>query len=103
MDFNQHMRNAAYLGASEDCRMRFLAEHGFAASEVARRRIGPVVVEDRLLYRKELALLGGFRVDVAASTDQLPPGPKISIQGDGHGRREGHWHLCQIPSRDSVW
>jgi acyl-CoA thioester hydrolase len=64
MDFNQHMRNAAYLGASEDCRLRFLAAGGFAASELARRRIGPVVLEDRLVYKKELALLDGFRVEL---------------------------------------
>ena len=61
MDFNQHMRNAAYLGASEDCRMRFLSDRGFAADELVRRRIGPVVLEDRLAYKKELALLDGFR------------------------------------------
>jgi acyl-CoA thioester hydrolase len=64
MDFNQHMRNAAYLGASEDCRVRFLAERGFAPVELARRRIGPVVLEDRLVYKKELALLDGFRVEL---------------------------------------
>jgi acyl-CoA thioester hydrolase len=68
MDFNQHMRNAAYLGASEDCRMRFLAERGFAATELARRRIGPVVLEDRLVYKKELALLDGFRVELVMAT-----------------------------------
>jgi acyl-CoA thioester hydrolase len=64
MDFNQHMRNAAYLGASEDCRLRFLAERGFPATELARRRIGPVVLEDRLVYKKELALLERFRVEL---------------------------------------
>jgi acyl-CoA thioesterase FadM len=32
MDFNQHMKNAAYLGASEDCRMGFLSDRGFSAS-----------------------------------------------------------------------
>jgi acyl-CoA thioester hydrolase len=65
MDFNQHMRNAAYLGASEDCRMCFLAEHGFTMEEFRRRKIGPVVLEDRLVYKKELQLLDGFRVELA--------------------------------------
>jgi acyl-CoA thioester hydrolase len=64
MDFNQHMRNAAYLGASEDCRLRFLAEKGFGAEELRRRRIGPVVLEDRLVYKRELPLLEGFTVDL---------------------------------------
>jgi len=65
MDFNQHMRNAAYLGASEDCRMRFLAERGFTMDEFRARKLGPVVLEDRLLYKQELRLLEGFRVELA--------------------------------------
>jgi acyl-CoA thioester hydrolase len=65
MDFNQHMRNAAYLGASEDCRMRFLAEKGFTMDEFRSRMLGPVVVEDRLVYKKELHLLEPFRVELA--------------------------------------
>jgi acyl-CoA thioesterase FadM len=65
MDFNQHMRNAAYLGASEDCRMRFLTERGFAMAELQRRQLGPVVLEDRLIYKKELKLLEPFRVELA--------------------------------------
>jgi acyl-CoA thioester hydrolase len=71
MDFNQHMRNAAYLGVAEETRMRFLEENGWTMAEFARRRLGPVVVEDRLTYRKELGLLEPFRVDLAlsASTD----------------------------------
>jgi acyl-CoA thioester hydrolase len=65
MDFNQHMRNAAYLGAAEDCRLHFLAEKGFGADELRRRRIGPVVLEDRIVYKKEIALLEPFRVELA--------------------------------------
>jgi acyl-CoA thioester hydrolase len=58
MDFNQHMRNAAYLGASEDCRMQFLAERGFTMERFRERKLGPVVLEDRLTYKKELTLSG---------------------------------------------
>jgi acyl-CoA thioester hydrolase len=68
MDFNQHMRNAAYLGASEDCRMRFLAERGFTMEEFRQRMLGPVVLEDRLVYKKELRLLDGFRVELALAS-----------------------------------
>ena len=57
MDFNGHMRNAAFLGAAEDCRMQYFAAHGFAMDEFARRRIGPVVMRDDLVYRRELRLL----------------------------------------------
>lgn len=65
MDFNQHMRNAAYLGASEDCRMHFLAERGFTMQEFRRRQLGPVVVEDLLNYKRELPLLEPFTVQMA--------------------------------------
>ena len=64
MDFNQHMRNAAFLGCSEDTRMRFLAANGFPMSEFERRRLGPVVLEDRLVYKREIRLLEGFSVDL---------------------------------------
>jgi acyl-CoA thioester hydrolase len=88
MDFNQHMGNAAYLGASGDCRMRFLADRGFAASELARRRIGPVVLEDRLTYKKELALLEGFRVELvmaALSSDAR----RMKLRNTFHRDRDG--------------
>jgi acyl-CoA thioester hydrolase len=65
MDFNQHMRNAAYLGVAEETRLRFLEEGGFPMAELYRRRLGPVVVEDVLTYKKELKLLEPFRVDMA--------------------------------------
>jgi acyl-CoA thioester hydrolase len=88
MDFNQHMRNAAYLGASEDCRMRFLADRGFAATDLARRRIGPVVLEDRLVYKKELALLEGFRVELvmAALTKDAR---RMKVRNTFHRDRDG--------------
>src|SRR5215831_10642556 len=65
MDFNQHMRNAAYLGVSEDCRMSFLAKNGFTMDEFRKRALGPVVLEDKLVYKKELKLLENFSVDLA--------------------------------------
>ncbi|MEZ0315215.1 MAG: acyl-CoA thioesterase [Myxococcota bacterium] len=70
MDFNQHMRNAAYLGAAEDCRMSFLADRGFTIDTFRAQGFGPVVVEDKLTYKKELRLLEPFevRIELAAST-----------------------------------
>jgi acyl-CoA thioester hydrolase len=64
MDFNQHMRNGAFLGCSEDTRMRFLAANGWPMAEFMRLSLGPVVVEDKLTYRKELRLLEPFTVDM---------------------------------------
>jgi acyl-CoA thioester hydrolase len=64
MDFNQHMRNAAYLGGSEDCRMQFLANNGFTMAEFRKRQLGPVVLEDKLTYKKEIGLLEEFVVEL---------------------------------------
>ncbi|MGZ6079895.1 MAG: acyl-CoA thioesterase [Myxococcaceae bacterium] len=33
MDFNQHMRNAAYLGVAEETRLRYLEDNGWAMGE----------------------------------------------------------------------
>jgi acyl-CoA thioester hydrolase len=67
MDFNQHMRNAAYLGVAEETRFRYLAGQGWRMDEFVRRQIGPVVLEDRVSYRRELRLLEPFRVDLVLS------------------------------------
>jgi acyl-CoA thioester hydrolase len=65
MDFNQHMRNAAFLGYAEDARLRYLYDAGWTPTQLAERRIGPVVLEDRLVYKRELGLLEPFRVELA--------------------------------------
>ena len=57
MDFNAHLRNAAYLGEAEDCRMRYFDQQGFPMAGFLRRGIGPVVSRDELDYRGEMRLL----------------------------------------------
>ena len=67
MDFNQHMRNAAFLGCAEETRLRFMESRGFSADELKRQQIGPVVLEDKLVYKREIALLESFSVDIAVA------------------------------------
>lgn len=100
MDFNQHMRNAAYLGGSEDCRMRFLAERGFTMAEFLKRQLGPVVLEDKLTYKKEIALLAAFRVEMAL----------MAITRDGRRMRvrntfvrESDGAICAIVESVIIW
>ena len=45
--------------------MTFLDAHGWTTDEFLKRKLGPVVVEDKLTYTKELRLLEAFRVDLA--------------------------------------
>lgn len=88
MDFNQHMRNAAYLGCAEETRIRFLDAHGFGAAELLRRQIGPVVLEDRLTYRRELRLLQRFRVDLAVA-GITPDARKMKLRNYFHLVEDG--------------
>ena len=62
MDGNAHMANSAYLNLAVEARLAFLEAHGFPASEFARHRIGPVVVEDVLRYFAEVRLREEMRI-----------------------------------------
>jgi acyl-CoA thioester hydrolase len=100
MDFNQHMRNAAYLAWSEETRMRFLDAHGWSMTEFMRRRLGPVVVEDRLTYRTELRLLEPFQVDLvlAAISDDAR---KMRVRN--HFRKTADGTLCAEVESVVLW
>ena len=65
MDANAHMANFAYLNKCVDSRMSFFKQHGFAVSEFAKRRIGPVLRRDELEYHREVGLLEPITVTLA--------------------------------------
>ena len=100
MDFNQHMRNAAYLGGSEDCRMRFLADRGFTMEEFRKRKLGPVVLEDRLTYKKELGLLEGFRVELALAAI-TKDGRRMKVRNTFV--RESDGAVCAVVESVVIW
>lgn len=66
VDGNAHMGNTAYLQRSADTRFLFFDEHGFSGSRFAAERLGPVILRDELVYRKELRFLQEFTVDLQA-------------------------------------
>jgi len=100
MDFNQHMRNAAYLGVAEETRFRYLDSRGWTAQEFMRRRLGPVVLEDVLSYRKELHLLEPFRVDLemAALSDD---GRKFRVRNRFLRASDGA--ICAVVESLGLW
>ena len=63
LDANAHMANTAYLDVCVDVRFAYFASQGFAASEFARLRIGPVVRRDEVDYFRELHILDPIRVN----------------------------------------
>jgi acyl-CoA thioester hydrolase len=72
MDFNQHMANSAFLDYAANTRFRFLESMGFTPATFAARQLGPVILEDHLVYRHEIRMLESFTVDyqsVANSSD----------------------------------
>ena len=100
MDAQQHMRNAAYLGAAEDCRLRYLAEHGFSTEALRARQLGPVVLEDHLVYKREIALHEAFTVDlsVAAMTEDAR---RMKLRNTFCRDRDGA--LCAVVESVVVW
>ena len=64
MDVNQHMANTAFLAYAGDIRTQFSAARGFTISRFAELQIGPVILEDRLTYAREIRLLESFTLDV---------------------------------------
>ena len=75
MDFNQHMANSAFLDYASNTRMLFFDSMGFTAASFAEHQVGPVVLEDRLVYTREIRLLEPFTVDFE------------SVGGTSDGRR----------------
>ena len=65
MDFNSHMRNTAFLDKSGDVRMMFFTENGFSGRQMAKLRIGPVIMKDELEYFREINLLEDIIVSLS--------------------------------------
>jgi acyl-CoA thioester hydrolase len=64
LDSNAHMANTAFLDRAADTRMLFYLVRGFPMTRFSEERIGPVIVRDELVYRKELRLLDEFVVNL---------------------------------------
>ena len=64
MDFNQHMKNTAYLEKADDIRLMFFEENNFSIHEFSRLKIGPVVFNDNVEYFKEINLLDEIRITI---------------------------------------
>lgn len=99
MDFNQHMANSAFLDYASNTRILFFASVGFTAAEFAARRLGPVVLEDRLVYRREIRMLEPFTVDfqqVAGTAD----GRRFKVRNRFMTEAQG---LCATVDSVGLW
>ena len=99
MDFNQHMANSAFLDYASNTRILFFDSVGFTARTFAELRIGPVVLDDRLVYRREVRLLEAFMVDfqtVALSSD----GRRFKVRNRFTTESQG---LCATVDSVGLW
>ncbi len=65
IDLNGHMNQAAYAQVLELGRLDWVIRSG-AWAELQRRKIAPVVAEQRIVYRRELAPLQRYDIDTRA-------------------------------------
>jgi acyl-CoA thioester hydrolase len=99
MDFNQHMANSAFLDYASNTRILFFDSVGFTAKTFSELRIGPVVLDDRLAYRREIRLLEAFTVDfqtVALS----PDGRRFKVRNRFSSESQG---LCATVESVGLW
>jgi len=99
LDSNHHMANTAFLDHAADTRILFFAQHGFPVSRFAAERIGPVIVREELVYRKELRLMDEFSVDVelfGLSSD----GTRISL---GNTFRTPEGEVAALVRSEGLW
>jgi acyl-CoA thioester hydrolase len=54
LDTFGHVNNAAYLEILEEARWDLITRNGYGLEEIHRRRIGPVVLDVQLRFRREL-------------------------------------------------
>lgn len=100
MDFNQHMRNAAFLGCAEETRMGYLDDGGFSMARFQELKLGPVVLEDRLTYNKELRLLEPFHVDLQLA-GMTEDGRRMKVRNQF--TRDKDSALCAVVDSVILW
>jgi acyl-CoA thioester hydrolase len=99
LDGNNHMGNTAILDRAADTRFQYFALNGFPGERFAAERIGPVILRDELVYRKELRLLDQFTVDhkvVGLSSD----GVRFAIENTF---RDVHDEVTAIVTSEGLW
>ena len=63
LDANGHMANRAYVDYATQTRFVYIASRGFTPGDFRKHGVGPVILEERLRYFKELMFLEEFEAD----------------------------------------
>ena len=67
IDGNGHMANTAYLDHAADTRVQYLSSQGFTTARFVAERIGPVILREEIVYRRELRLNEEYTVDMRSA------------------------------------
>ena len=78
LDANGHMANRAFLDYATQTRFVLIASLGFTPGDFKKHGVGPVILEDRIRYYKELMFLDRFHVDFTVS-EQSEDGSRFTI------------------------
>ncbi|MDP3817008.1 thioesterase family protein [Pseudomonas sp.] len=99
LDSSAHLKNTRYLDYAAQTRFLFLAGAGFTPQAFAEAKMGPVVFEDRVEYRKELRLLQKFsvRMQVGGLTED---GAKFILVNEVQGPKG---ELCARVQTTAAW
>ncbi len=64
LDANRHLANTSYAKFMTHVRFAFFAEHGLSQAAFAELAVGPVILAERLSYRREVHALETVDVDL---------------------------------------
>lgn len=70
-----HVNNAVYLEIFEEARWDYITRNGYSWQKIQQTKIGPVILEVNLKFKKELRL----RQKVFIETEYRPVGKKLAI------------------------
>lgn len=99
LDGNNHFANVAILHRAADARLLFFAARGFPGSRFAEEKVGPVMLRDELVYRKELRLLEEFTVDLRL-VGLSPDGVRFALENTF---RNTSGEVTAIVTSEGVW
>jgi acyl-CoA thioester hydrolase len=99
LDANGHLRNTAYSDLATDARLAFFAEHGFALQRLRELGVGPVILAERLTYRREVRMGEELTVDFAVAA-LSPDASRGTVE---HAIRKRSGETAAVVAVDAGW
>ncbi len=93
------MANVAFLGRATDARFEYFERCGFPGRRFAIERIGPVVLREEIIYRRELRFQDEFTVDLQV-TGISSDGIRFSVQ---HTFRDATGQVAAVVTSEGLW